>query len=310
MTSPFLTTRDAVCPAGLLKRAQDLPSPRVAIARAGSALPMEAAKEAFEANIMQPVFVGERDMIEAEAAKLNWDISAFPLHETTGEQEAGTVAANLCGAGEADVLMKGQLHSDTFMRAAVSRDAGLRTGARFVHIFHLTHPDSEQPLLVSDAAVNVNPDLKTRQSALESVRDLLHTLGVPQPKIALLSATESILPAVPSSVEADELSTWAAENLAGANVYGPLALDLIMSPEAVATKGLGDNPVAGRADAIVVPDIVSGNTLFKSLVYVGGACAAGIVMGAKVPVLLTSRADPAAARIASVCLASIVANGA
>ena len=308
MTSPFLTTRDAVCPPGLLKRAQEEPSPRVAIARAGSALPMQAAKEAFEANIMQPIFIGERDQIEAEAEKLNWDISAFPLHETEGEQEAGQTAANLCGAGEADVLMKGQLHSDTFMRAAVSREAGLRTGARFVHIFHLTHPDSEQPLLISDAAVNVAPDEKTRQSALECVRDLLHTLGNAQPKIALLSATESVIDAVPSSVDADALSKWAAENLAGADVFGPLALDLILSPDAVATKGLSDNPVAGKADAIVVPDIVSGNALFKSLVYVGGACAAGLVMGAKVPILLTSRADPAAARMASVALASIVAN--
>lgn len=309
MTSPFLTTREAVCPANLLKRAQDLPSPRVAIARAGSALPMQAAMEATQARIMTPVFVGERAMIEAEAAKLGWDIGAYPLHETEGEQEAGTVAANLCGAGEADVLMKGQLHSDTFMRAAVSRDAGLRTGARFVHIFHLTHPDSEKPLLISDAAVNVAPNMETRQSALESVRDLLIKLGTTRPKIALLSATESILPAVPSSVEADELSTWAAANLDGADVFGPLALDLILSPEAVATKGLSDNPVAGQADAIVVPDIVSGNTLFKSLVYVGGACAAGIVMGAKVPILLTSRADPAAARMASVALASVVSQG-
>lgn len=308
MTSPFLTTREAVCPPNLLKRAQELPSPRVAIARAGSALPMQAAKEAFEANIMQPVFIGERDMIEAEAEALSWDISGFPLHETTGEQEAGTVAANLCGAGEADVLMKGQLHSDTFMRAAVSRDAGLRTGARFVHIFHLTHPDSEQPLLISDAAVNVAPDEKTLQSAMTCVRDLLVQLGVARPKIAMLSATESVLDAVPSSVQGRAMAEWAAEHLEGADVSGPLALDLILSPQAVATKKLSADPVAGQADAIIVPDIVSGNALFKSFVYIGGACAAGIVMGAKVPILLTSRADPAAARMASVALASIVSN--
>ena len=309
MTSPFLTKHDAVCPPNLLKRAQDLPSPRVAIARAGAALPMQAAMEATQAGIMTPVFVGERAPIEAEAKALGWDISAYPLHETEGEHEAGTVAANLCGAGEADVLMKGQLHSDTFMRAAVSRKAGLRTGARFVHIFHLTHPDSAQPLLISDAAVNVAPDEKTLQSAMTCVRDLLQTLGVARPKIAMLSATESVLEAVPSSVQGRALADWAKGNLEGADVSGPLALDLILSPEAVATKKLSDDPVAGHADAIVVPDIVSGNALFKSLVYVGGACAAGIVMGAKVPILLTSRADPAAARMASVALASIVSNG-
>ncbi len=140
MSSPFLSRRAAVCPPDLLARAQNAPSPRVAIARAGSALPMQAAFEATQAGIMTPVFVGEAADIRAEADALGWDISAWPLHDTTGEEEAGVVAADLCGAGEADVLMKGQLHSDTFMRAALRRDAGLRTDQRFVHIFHISPP--------------------------------------------------------------------------------------------------------------------------------------------------------------------------
>jgi len=305
MTSPFLSKREAVAPQDLISRAQGFGAPRVAIARAGAPLPMEAAEDATKAGIMTPVFVGEADMIRAEADKLDWDISAYPLHDTTGEEEAGKTAAALCGAGEADVLMKGQLHTDVFMKSAVSRDAGLRTGQRFVHIFCVSHPDGGKPMLISDAAVNVAPDMATRQSSIMEVKKLLNKLGNDLPKIAILSATESVIPAVPSSVEARELADWAKANVDGIAVSGPLALDLIMSPEAVATKKLSDDPVAGDADAIIVPDIVSGNALFKAFVYLTGGCAAGVVTGAKVPILLTSRADPPAARIASAALAAI-----
>lgn len=303
---PFISTRDATCPGWLLDMAQKAPSPRVAIARAGAPLPMQAAHEATQANIMEPVFTGERTLIEAEAEKLNWDISQFQIIEAEGEAESGKAAAMACGSGRADVMMKGQLHTDMFMRAALSRDAGLRTGNRLVHIFHITHPDGGPSITISDAAVNVAPNLETRQDATREVVKLLHMLGNSRPKVAYLSATESVLPAVPSSVDGDALATWAKAEIKDADFSGPLALDLILSPAAVATKKLTADPVAGHADAIIVPDIVSGNSLFKSLVYLTGGCAAGIVMGAKVPVLLTSRADPPAARIASICLAAIV----
>ena len=305
MTSPFLSTREAQVPQDLIARAQTFGAPRVAIARAGAPLPMEAAMEATKAGIMIPVFVGEADMILAEAAKLGWDISSYALHDTTGEEEAGLTAAGLCGAGEAEVLMKGQLHTDVFMKSAVSRNAGLRTGNRFVHIFHISHPDGGKPILISDAAVNVNPDVITRQSAIVEVKKLLNKLGNDRPKIAILSATESAIPSVPSSMEGKALAEWARENVEGIDVSGPLALDLIISPKAVATKKLTGDPVAGNADAIIVPDIVSGNALFKAFVYLTGGCAAGVVTGAKVPILLTSRADPPAARIASAALAAI-----
>lgn len=305
MTSPFVSTREAVCPQNLIDLAKGFAAPRVAIARAGAPLPMEAAEDATKAGIMTPIFVGEADMIRAEAEKLDWDISGYAIHDTTGEEEAGMTAARLCGEGEADVLMKGQLHTDVFMKSAVSRDNGLRTGKRFVHIFHISHPDGGKPILISDAAVNVAPDLTTRQVAIEEVTDLLQRLGTTRPKIAILSATESAIPSVPSSMEGKELADWAAENVKDADASGPLALDLILSQKAAATKGLTDDPVAGQADAIIVPDIVSGNALFKSLVYVAGGCAAGLVTGAKVPILLTSRADPAAARMASAALAAI-----
>jgi phosphate acetyltransferase len=303
--SPFLSDDTAVAPANIIKMGQNFGSPRVAIARANARLPMKAAKEATEADLMTPVFVGEEDQIKEHAANLDWDISSFDIHNTTGELEAGMKAAALCGRGDADVLMKGQLHTDVFMKSAVARDNGLRTGKRFVHIFHISHPDGGRPVLISDAAVNVAPNIETRQDCIRECVDLLIRLGTARPKIALLSATESVLPAVPSSVEARDLADWAKANVPNADVSGPLAFDLIMSPKAVATKKLTDDPVAGQADAIIVPDIVSGNALFKAFVYLKGGCAAGLVTGAKVPILLTSRADPAAARMASVALAAI-----
>ncbi len=308
MSSSFLSCRTPICPPDLLARAQAAGTPRVAIAGANAPLPMQAAKEATEAKVMTPVFVGEAAEIQAEADRLDWDISAYPLHATTGEPEAAIVAADLCGTGEADVLMKGRLHTHTFIRAALRHEAGLRTERRFVHVFYISPPDGGRPLLITDAAVNIKPDIETRQSAIHAVVDLLHALGVARPKVAILSATEDVQPAIQSSVEARELALWAAANIADAEVSGPLALGLILSTAVVAIKGLTADPVAGHADAIVVPDIVSGNALAKSLVYVGGGCAAGIVIGARVPILLTSRADPPAARLASVALAAILQN--
>lgn len=305
--SSFLSLAEVSAPTHLLDLARQVATPRVAIARAGAALPMQAAKEASEAGLMIPVFTGERAGIQSEADRLDWDISPFEIIETEGEQASAEAAAMACGEGRADVLMKGQLHTDIFMRAALSRNAGLRMGRSFVHIFHITSPDGASALTISDAAVNVTPPLDTRKDATREVVKLLHRLGNQTPRVAFLSATESVIDSVPSSVEARALRDWAIQDIADAHFEGPLALDLILSPDAAATKGMADSPVAGRADAVIVPDIVAGNALFKSLVYLSGGCAAGIVMGAKVPILLTSRADPAAARLASVALGALAA---
>ena len=305
----FLSDAVAIPPSHIITQAQAAPTPRVAIARAGAPLPMLAAMEATQANMMTPLFTGERADILAEADKLGWDISEFEIIDTNGEAEAGAAAALACGEGRADVLMKGQLHSDAFMKAAVSRDAGLRVGKRFAHIFHITSADGSRAITISDAAVNVAPNMDTRRDATTEVVRLLHKIGTPRPKVAFLSATESAIESVPSSIEARELRDWAIEHIKDADFSGPLAFDLIMSPAAVQAKGLTGDPVAGHADAIIVPDIVSGNALFKSFVYLAGGCAGGIVMGAKVPILLTSRADPAAARLSSIALGAIMAAG-
>ncbi len=304
--NPFLSDKEPVCPEHLLTLAKNNPPARTAIVRAGSSLPMQAAKAAVDEGIMEPVFIGEENDIRTEADKMAWDISQFRLVDTAGEQEAAYEGAILGNRGDVDVVMKGNLHTDAFMGALIKKDTGIRTSNRLVHIFYITDPVEQRPLLISDAAVNVTPDLKTRQAALEMVDEMARATGISRPKIAILSATESAIPSVPSSMEAEELAKWASENIPTSDVRGPLALDLVLSQTSAATKGLGDDPVAGNADAVIVPDIVSGNAVFKSLVYLSGGCAAGIVMGGKIPVLLTSRADPPAARLASAALASIM----
>ncbi len=306
--SPFLSHREAVCPRDLLTKAQKCAAPRIAIAAAGAELPMQTARDAVQSGIMEPVFVGNRGDIERHADDLEWDISNFQLLEASGEEEAAMMAATACAEGEADVLMKGHLHTDSFMKAILKRENGLRTDDRLVHLFHISHPDGGRPLLISDAAVNVNPDIKTLQASVKATVSLLNALGNQAPKVAFLSATESVIQSVPSSVQARALRDWARAHFAAASFSGPLALDLVLSPQSVATKNMQDDPVAGYADAVIVPDIVSGNALFKSLVYLSGGCAAGIVMGAKVPVLLTSRADPTAARLAAIAIAAILGN--
>lgn len=304
----FISRTDPICPADFLARARTGNVPKVAIARAGAPLPMQAAYEATHAGIMMPIFIGESDAIYAEATKLSWDISGFEVINTVGEADAGKTAAELCGRGDADVLMKGQLHTDVFMRAALNRDAGLRMGAKFVHLFAMSHPDGGSPIVISDAAVNVTPDIETRKDATRSVVKLLKALGVSRPKIAFLSATEVVISSVLSSLEGAELANWARSEMTDADFSGPLALDLILSEKSRNIKGLYDDPVAGFADGIIVPEIVSGNTLFKSMVYMTGACSGGLVVGGKVPILLTSRADSSAARMSSVALASIWTN--
>lgn len=305
MTSPFVTDIKAVVPQNLLDMANQFGAPRVAIACAGAPLPMQAAYEATQQNLMTPVFVGHKDMIHAEATKLGWDITAYPLHNTSGQDEAGHLAASLCGAGHADVLMKGDIKTSIFVRAILDRATGLRGDQRLVHVFHISPPNGGRPILLSDAAVNVRPSIEVRQIEMRRVADLAQLLGIKRPKIALLSGTESPSPSFPNAMEARALSDWAKTHMPDADVSGPLALDLILSTESAETKGMTDDPVAGQADAIVAPDVISGNALFKAFVYLAGGCAAGIVSGAKVPVLLTSRADPVAARIASIALANI-----
>lgn len=303
----MLSTAPFQAPPTIMDQAKAVKPVLTAVANAGARLPLESARLAVQAGVMQPVLVGEREAILREAAGLDWDVSDFRIVEAADEQEAALTAARLCGDGEAQALMKGQLHTDTFMLAVLDRASGLRTGRRFTHVFHMTIPGHEGSLVITDAAVNVAPDMTTLQAALLNSVDFAHALGNEMPRVAVLSATEEVTERIPSSGGAAELSAWAADNVSGAHVHGPLAFDNAISPEAARVKGI-DNPVAGRADIVIVPEIVTGNALFKMMVYLCSACAAGLVLGAKVPVILTSRADPPEARLTSVAIAALLAD--
>ena len=269
---------------------------------------ISGAKQAFDLNLIEPIFVGPKNKIQKESRDLQWDISDFRIIDVSEEEEAGDISAVLCGNGEADILMKGDLHSDTFMRSVIAKKNNLRTRDKIVHQFYITNDDMNAGIMVSDAAVNIKPSEKTLKTITEKMVKSLKLLGIETPKIAFLSASELVMENMESTVVAQNLKKWAEENIQDAFFSGPLALDLIISREAALKKGLENDPVVGQSHGIVVPEIVAGNTLYKSLVYFAGGCAAGIVLGAKVPVLLTSRADPPDARLASIALASILSN--
>ena len=309
----FIHPVQAECPQGLLAAARERGRLNLLVVRASAPLPMEAAFHAYRSGIAQPVLVGEADRIEAEAATLGWDLSDITVIDSNGEAEAAAKAASLLQASlsEPDALpigavMKGQLHTDVFMAALLNREVGLRIGNRLVHIFAIYPPDSGAgPVLVSDAAVNVTPDEKTQNQSMIEMCALAKKLGHMRPKLAILSATETPIESMPASMVAAERAKWAKTHLVDTDISGPLSFDLALSAHAVATKGITGDAVAGRANCLLVPDIVSGNILYKALVYLGGGCAAGIVLGGAVPILLTSRADPPAARLASIALAGI-----
>ena len=303
----MLSRKPYQCPPWLLEKAAHKPAVRTAVAAAAAPLPIASAKAAAEHGLIEPVLVGDAASIRRIARELDWALDGAEIVDVEDVEKAGQRAAELAGAGEAGAVMKGQIHTDAFMKAVLRRESGLRTGRRLTHIFHMTIPESEQSLLISDAAVNVSPEPETKMHIIRNAVALAHALGNEEPRVALLSATEDVIDSMPSSVVAAELAERAKTEVPGALVHGPLAFDIAVSPEAAAIKDI-DHPVAGNADILIVPDIETGNALFKMMVYFMSACAAGIVAGAKVPIVLTSRADPPEARLAAAAIAAIQAD--
>ena len=294
------------CPPELLERAAGCRPVRTIVAGADSAMAMESALAATDAGLIEPVFVGRGPVVLEKAGELGWDIAGFDRFEAAGEHSVAAEAARLAGTGAGQAVMKGHVHTDIFMAALLTPEAGIRTGRRMTHAFHMSVAGFERALVIADAALNVAPDIKTKQAIIENSIVLARAAGVREPKVALLSATESVSERMPSSADAAALTQWAA-HLPGVQVFGPLAFDNIVSREAALMKGI-DHPVAGDTDIVIVPNIECGNALFKMMVYFMGACAAGLVLGGRIPVMLTSRADPPAARLASAALAVLVAN--
>ncbi len=280
----------------------------MAVAGAGHPLVMDSARRAAEAGFIEPVLVGDPDAIAALAADIDWDVSAVRIVAAGDERRSCETAAALARGGEAAAIMKGHVHTDALMRALLAREAGLRTDRRVSHIFHMTVPGRDRVLHITDAAVNIQPDVAAKLDIVRNAVELAHGLGLAVPKVALLSGAETVNPSMPSSVEAAEVVRAAANGgIAGAVVDGPFGFDNAVSPEAARLKGI-DSPVAGAADILVVPNLEAGNFLFKQMVYFMSATAAGVVMGAKVPVVLTSRADPPEARLAAAAIAAVVAS--
>jgi phosphate acetyltransferase len=310
--SPFLASADATCPSEFLALATGVAPRPVAFVRAIGGTILETARDALAVGLAVPILVGEAAQIERDAAVIGWDLAGASIIDAAGEQAAIDAAVAEVGAGRAHGLIKGQLHTDIFMGTIVKRASGIRSDRRLVHVFAMLPPGGGRPLLISDAAVNVAPDVATRTEAALAMAALLRRMGVERPRIAVLSATESQLPGMPSSLEAAEIAAAATDADDRAAFAGPLSFDLALSPESVAIKGITPDSdigaVAGYADGLIVPDIVSGNVLFKALAYCAGGLAAGVVLGGRVPIMLTSRSDPAAARLASLALAAIAAQ--
>ena len=272
--------------------------------RATSSTVLKTAREAHRLKLIEPILVGERQTIEKQAKLIGWPLKNIEILATTDEQDAISSSVNLFKSGNISGIIKGDIHTDIFMGGLVKKEAGIRVGRRLVHVFIMLPPNGGEPLLISDAAINIKPDIDTRVEAAILMAEMSRKLGCTRPKVAILSATESILPAMPSSVEANEIAGLARERDPDADFFGPLSFDLAISPRATAEKGIS-NQVAGKANALVVPDIVSGNILFKSLVWCAGGLAAGLVLGGSVPIVLTSRSDPPQARLAAIALASL-----
>jgi len=303
----LLSKKPFECPPYLLSKCDAIGPARIAVVNAGSRVVMESIKLAVDHGIAEPILIGDGAEIRKLAGELEWALDDKQFVQASDETEAAWHGAQLAKCGEATAVMKGHVHTDVFMRALIDKEAGLRTERRFTHVFHMTVPASHRILLISDAAVNVAPDFKTKTEILLNAIDVANALGNPEPKVGLLAATEEVSSAMPVTEEWAELVKWANKQKLSAQVFGPLAFDNIISPDAARTKGI-DHPVAGNADIVIVPTIETGNTLFKVMVYLCSACAAGLVLGAKVPIMLTSRADPPEARLASAALAAIVAD--
>jgi phosphate acetyltransferase len=290
----------------LIKRAQSHPPVVVAVAHPCDQVSLESAVKAAELRLIEPILVGPGQRIRDTAAAHGLDISRFEIVDASYSEDSAAKAVALVREGRAEALMKGSLHTDELMSAVVKRDTGLRTARRISHCFIMDVPGHSDPLIITDAAINIAPDLKTKVDIVQNAIGLAHALGQETVRVAILSAMESVNPDVPSTLEAAALCKMADRGqITGAVLDGPLALDNAISLEAAAIKKI-KSPVAGQANVLVVPDLEAGNMLAKSLSFLAGADSAGIVLGAKVPIILTSRADAETARLASCAVAQLL----
>jgi len=290
----------------LVELARENAPTRVAVAAAAHKLVLESVRRAVEHGLIIPLLVGRAEDIRAEAAAIGWELTDEQIVPTATNKAAADAAVDLVRRGEAQVLMKGYLHTDEMLHAVLRHDAGLRTDRLLSHVFVMEVPTYHKLLLITDAAINITPDIPQKAAITQNAVDLARRIGVDQPKVAALSSIETINPNIPSTVHAACLSKMAERGqIRGAIVDGPLAFDNAISAEAARDKGIV-SPVSGDVDIVVAPDLDSGNILSKNLEYLAKAKMAGIVIGASAPVVLTSRSDPPRARVYSLALASLL----
>jgi len=292
----------------LLDYCKTLPPTPTAVAHPCDESSLRGAVDAAKLGLIDPILVGPKARIEAVAKQCGIDLGKIPIVDAPYSQASAAMAVQLVREGKAQALMKGSLHTDELMAAVVAREGGLRTARRISHCFVMDVPSYPETLIVTDAAINISPSMETKVDIIQNAIDLAHAMRFPEVRVAILSAMETVNPKVPSTVEAGALCKMADRGqITGGILDGPLALDNAISLESVKIKKI-DSPVAGRANVLIVPDLEAGNMLAKSLSFLAGADAAGIVLGAKVPIILTSRADSNATRLASCGIAALVAQ--
>ena len=292
----------------LLARARKCAAIPTAVAHPCDAASLTGALDAAKMGLIAPILVGPAARIRAVAQEADLDLADFEIVDAPHSHAAADEAVRLVREGRAEALMKGSLHTDELMAAVVAREGGLRTARRISHCFVMDVPSHDTPLIVSDAAVNIAPTLEDKVHIVQNAIDLVHALGGEEARVAILSAMETVNPKVQSTIEAAALCKMADRGqITGGILDGPLALDNAIDLAAARIKKI-DSPVAGHANVLIVPDLEAGNMLAKSLTFLAGADAAGIVLGAKVPVILTSRADSVMTRLASCAVASLVAH--
>ena len=300
----MLSNKKIICPDNLINTAKRIGVVDAAIVNAGEIFPMESVHKAVQHNLINPVFIGNESEIKKHAKKLNWDISKFKIIDEKDENSTAPIAAKLASEGKVKILVKGHIHTDVIMKTVLKRDLNLIGKKRLSHVWHMTLDKNDRPFIITDGVVNVLPKLETKMHILKNAVEFANKIGISKPRVSVLSATEEILKSMPSSIDADLITQKAKEENINAEVFGPLAFDNSVSKKSAAIKNIKNN-VAGQTDILLVPNIETGNALVKMMIYFMGACAAGVVIGGKVPVVITSRSDEAEARLASIAAAVV-----
>ena len=300
----MLSDKEIICPNKLLDVAHKKKGVSAGIVNAGKPLPMHSVMDAVNENLILPIFIGDEKEIKKCADDLKWDISNYEIINETNENKTAKIAAELASKKKIKIIVKGHIHTDVLMKEVLMRKYNLLGKTRLSHIWHMTLNKDDKPLIITDGALNVLPNVKTKIHILKNVINFCNRIGIEKPKVSILSATEEVLDSMQSSLDAKEITEIAKKENLNAEVFGPLGFDNSISKKSAAIKGV-KNIVAGQADVLLVPNIESGNALVKMMIYFMGACAAGVVIGGKVPVVITSRSDNAPARLASMAAAVV-----